>query len=250
MLLTFRKIQSISIVLLLCQSFVTIDQTIAQSTAKIEIAQANQVDMVYNQMNQSMNSAFQEIIPFLSALQQIEKIETDEQLLSLAQQLTPVATRITTNFTQAYNSGEKMIPLLPQGTIETQHMANIVTLNGLGALAFTPWIEILTSIQQAYQTQNANQLKQTLEKMPEATNKLLQFAGQAQSVAQQGQQIQAAQNAQNSAVNNNMSPEEYQMRSNMSRMAHETSMNILRGIDSDGEWQYNYSTGEDEYKYY
>ncbi|WP_017295484.1 hypothetical protein [Geminocystis herdmanii] len=250
MLLKLRKIQSFSIVLLLCNSFLIIDRTLAQSTPSIEIAQANSVDMTYNQMNQSMNSAFQEIIPFLSALQQIEKIETDEQLLSLAQQLTPVATRITNNFTQAYNSGEKMLPMLPQGTIETEYMGTIVTLNGLGALAFTPWIEILNSIQQAYQTQNANQLKQTLERMPEATNKLIQFAGQAQSVAQQGQQIQTALNAQNSATNNNMTPAELQMRSNMSRMAHETNMSIINNMGSSGEWQHNYSTGQDEYKYY
>ncbi|MGI0481906.1 hypothetical protein ACN4EE_14090 [Geminocystis sp. CENA526] len=241
-----RLIQGGSIVFLLCNGLVSIEPTLANPT--IEIAQANSVEMVYNQMNQSMNSAFQEIIPFLSALQQMEKIETDEQLLSLTQQLTPVATRITNNFTQAYNSGEKMMPMLPQGTIETEYMGTIVTLNGLGALAFTPWVQILNSIQQAYQTQNANQLKQALERMPEATNKLLQFAGQAQSVAQQGQQIQTARSNANSG--GNMSPADYEKLSQIHRMGHETSMSIINNMKSDGEWRYNYSTGQDEYRYY
>lgn len=241
-----RQIQGCSIVLLLCNGLISIEPSLANPT--IEIAQANSVDTVYNQMNQSMNSAFQEIIPFLGALQQLEKVETDEQLLGLAQQLTPVATRITNNFTQAYNSGEKMMPMLPQGTIETEYMANIVTLNGLGALAFTPWVEILTNIQQAYQTQNPNLLKQTLERMPEATNKLLQFAGQAQSVAQQGQQWQTVSNNTNSGEN--MSARDYERWVQINRMGHETSMNILRSISSDGEWQYNNSTGKYEYRYY
>lgn len=248
MLLKLSKIGSFSIVLLLCNGFLTMEHTVVQSMPKIEIAQANSVDIVYKQMYQSMNSGFQEIIPFLSTLQQMEKISTDEQLLSLAQQLTPVATRITNNFTQAYNSGQTILPLLPQGTIETQHMANIVTLNRNGALAFTPWIEILTSIQQAYQTQNPNQLKQSLERMPEATNTLIQFATQSQSVAQQGQQLQARIN--NAPSNNNMSLAEMQMMSNLSRMTHETNMSIINNMGADGEWQHNYSTGEDEYRYY
>jgi len=36
----------------------------------------------------------------------------------------------------------------------------------------------------------------------------------------------------------------------MSRMTHETNMNILRGMESDGEWRYNPATGQDEYKYF
>lgn len=245
-----RQVQGFSIVLLLCNGFLTIDPAVAQSTQKVEIAQANQVEMVYNQMNQSMNSAFQEIIPFLGALQQLEKIQTDEQLLSLAQQLTPVATRITNNFTQAYQSGEKMIPMLPQGIIETKYMETIVVLNGLGAVAFTPWIEILTNIQQSYQIGNANQLESAMKQIPEAANKIVQFAGQAQSVAQQGQQLQTALNNNNANSGGNMSPADYQKMAQIYRMGHETSMSIINNMRSDGEWQHNYSTGQDEYKYY
>lgn len=246
---SLRQIQGCSIlVLLLCNGLVAIAPTLAQANPPIQIAQANSVDMVYNQMNQSMNSAFQEIIPFLSALQQLEKIQTDEQLLSLAQQLTPVATRITTNFTQAYNSGEKMLPMLPQGAIETEYMGTIVTLNGLGAMAFSPWVEILTNIQKAYQTENPSQLESAMMQIPEAANKILQFAGQSQSVAQQGQQLQTALNNANSR--GDMSPADYEKMAQIHRMGHETSMNILRNMASDGEWRYNYSTGQDEYRYY
>jgi len=254
MLKIWQKLSVISVFCLTLYSFKThtvlakenFRQNISPS---IQVAQNSSVDLVYNQMNQSMNNAFQEILPFLNGLNQLQNISRDEELLALTQQLTPMATRITTNFNQAYNMGEKMIPLLPQGTIETQYLQNIVTLNGLGYSSFLPWLEIFTSINQSYQTQNVNQLKATLQKIPVAINKIVEFSNQSQLVAQQGQQIQATFNPQNNS-NNTMSPEEYQIRSNKSRMTHETNMNILRGMESDGEWRYNPATGQDEYKYF
>ncbi|UAJ71440.1 hypothetical protein IQE94_09630 [Synechocystis sp. PCC 7339] len=210
------------------------------------LAQAGQVDLVYNQMGQSMDGALQEILPFLSVLSQLEQVQTDEQLLALTHQLRPMATRITTNFSQAYQAGELMLPLLPAGTVQTEYLGTIVTLNGLGALAFSPWQEIFTTIEQAYAIQNTALLQTAIGQIPQAAEKLNQFAGQFQMVVQQGQQIQAAQ----VTAPNNLSVAEAQMMSNMSRMMHETNMDILNNMGSDGEWRLNYGTGQQEYQYY
>lgn len=217
-----------------------------QINAPAILAQAGQVDLAYNQMGQSMDGALQEILPFLSVLSQMEQVQTDEQLLALTQQLRPMATRITTNFSQAYQAGQLMLPFLPAGTMQTEYLGTIVTLNGLGALAFSPWQEIFATIDQAYAMQNTALLQAAIGQIPQAAEKLNQFAGQFQMVVQQGQQIQAAQ----VAAPNNLSPTEAQMMSNMSRMMHETNMGILNNMGSDGEWQFNYGTGQEEYQYY
>lgn len=217
-------------------------------TSPTKLAQAQQWELSYNQMSQSMNSAFGEILPFLNALSKMENIQTDEELLAMVQQLTPVVNRITGNFSQAYQIGEQMMPLFPQGRMETEYVGTIVTLNGLGALAFSPWLEIFNSINNAYQTQNPQQLQSAIAQMPPALNKILEFANQAQSVVQQGQQLQQSSTAGSNTET--MTPAQYQMYSNMSKMMHETNMNILRSISSDGEWRYNPATGKDEYSYF
>ncbi|AGF51354.1 slr1869 [Synechocystis sp. PCC 6803] len=249
--MNFKLEQALAMVFIIAPPLASTNHLLASSPsyyppAQTLVAQGNQAEMAYAQMDQSMTNAMGEIVPFLTLLSEMENVQTDEQLLALAQQLYPMANRITNNFSQAYQAGEVLLPMLPAGSMETQYLSTVVAINGLGSLAFSPWQEILGQIQQAYQAENTAILQAAIAKVPPAINKLAEFGGQLQSVFQQGQQIQASQ----ASASSNMSPEYYQRMSDIYRMGHETSMGILNNIRSDGEWHYNYSTGRDEYQYY
>lgn len=237
------------------------DQVFAQNlflsnhNSTIEVAQANQAEMLYHQMNQYMGNAFQGIPVFANGLSQMETIQNEQQLSALLQQLIPVATNIAGNFNQAYQIGQQLTPMIPANSPYATIVQQWTLLNGQGVNTFATWIDALMPMQQALQTQNQQQMQNAMAQMQNAVNQTVILANGLQTVTQQTNSILA--NYQNSQVttnsgsySNEMTMAEYEMMSRMSSMMHETNMNILRNIGPDGEWRYNYGTGEDEYIYY
>ncbi|WLT36964.1 hypothetical protein NON20_12875 [Synechocystis sp. B12] len=140
--MNFKLEQALAMVFIIAPPLASTNHLLASSpsyypSAKTLVAQGNQAEMAYAQMDQSMTNAMGEIVPFLTLLSEMENVQTDEQLLALTQQLYPMANRITNNFSQAYQAGEVLLPMLPAGSMETQYLSTVVAINGLGSLAFS-----------------------------------------------------------------------------------------------------------------
>lgn len=228
---------------------------VSGDNSMMEIAQATQADMLYNQMNQYMGAAFQGIPVFANGLGQMETMQNEQQLYTLLQQLIPIATNVAGNFNQAYQIGQQLTPMIPANSPYATIVQQWTLLNGQGANTFASWIDTLMPMQQALQTQNVSQMESAIAQMQNAVNQTIAFGNGLQAVTQQTNNILASyQNAQTTAnsgsYGNDMTMAEYEMMSRMSSMMHETNMSILEGMGSDGEWRYNYATGEDEYIYY
>ncbi|MBD2394222.1 hypothetical protein H6G11_08115 [Cyanobacterium aponinum FACHB-4101] len=236
--------------------------SVSEDNSVMEIAQATQADMLYNQMNQYMGAAFQGIPVFANGLGQMQTMQNEQQLYTLLQQLIPIATNVAGNFNQAYQIGQQLTPMIPANSPYATIVQQWTLLNGQGANTFASWIDTLMPMQQALQTQNVSQMESAITRwryaiaqMQNAVNQTITLANGLQAVTQQTNNILASyQNAQATAnsVNygNDMTMAEYEMMSRMSNMMHETNMSIINNMGSDGEWRYNYSTGEDEYIYY
>jgi len=228
---------------------------LSNDNSTVEIAQANQAEVLYNQMNQYMGTAFQGIPVFANGLSQLETIQNEQQLSTLLQELIPVVTNIAGNFNQAYQIGQQLTPMIPANSPYATIVQQWTLLNGQGVNTFATWIDTLMPMQQALQTQNQQQMEGAIAQMQNAVNQTVTLANGLQTVTQQTNSILA--NYQNSQVTtnsgsygNDMTMAEYEMMSRMSSMMHETNMNIINSMGSDGEWRYNYGTGEDEYIYY
>ncbi|MBF2058352.1 MAG: hypothetical protein IGQ45_14330 [Cyanobacterium sp. T60_A2020_053] len=233
--------------LLLCGNVVQVKIVNAQA-APFTVAQSNQFEQYYGQMNQYSNSAYNEILPFLTALSQMETVETDEQLLTLVQRLNPLANRIATNFGQSYQTGEKMLPSLKANNPQTEYLHNVITLQGVGYNTFTSWVNIFNQILTAYQNQDSKLLQEVLGQFSPAVEQILSFANQTQGVINQGNQIIASIN--NNTVAQppaNITATDANPYAQMSKMMHQTSINILKNMGASGEWRYNPSTGNDDY---
>lgn len=228
---------------------------LSNDNSTVEIAQANQAEALYNQMNQYMGAAFQGIPIFANGLSQMETIQSEQQLSALLQELIPIATNIAGNFNQAHQIGQQLTPMIPANSPYATIVQQWTLLNGQGVNTFASWVDTLMPMQQALQTQNQLQMEGAIAQMENAVNQTLTLANGLQTVTQQTNSILA--NYQNSQATtnsggygNDMTMEEYEMMSRMSSMMHETNMSILKGMDSDGEWRYNSATGKDEYIYY
>jgi hypothetical protein len=221
------------------------------------VAQADQLNMMYNQMNQSMGNAFQAIPLFANGLSQMENMQNEQQLYVLLQQLIPIAHNISNNFNQAYQIGQQLTASLPSGSPQAMIINQWTNLNGQGVNTFANWLNALVPMQQALQTQNSAQMETAVAQMFNAVNETVNLANGVQIVTQETNNIIASYsnsgNGNNSNANwgnsNGMSMAEYQMLSQMSASMHDTSMNILNNIGgvNCNSWNYNYSTGNDEY---
>ena len=223
----------------------------ASGSQSPQLAQNVSVETGLAQMNHLMNAGYQDLLPFLQILSQLEQAQTDEQLLAIVQRVKPLAVRMNQNFSQGYQVGQRAIAQLPADRVETQYMNTIVILSGVGAETFSPWVDLLTAIEQAYASQNSDQLLRALQQLPASAQKIEQFASATQSVIAQGQQLnqklQASTDTGSSGNTQSMSPSQVRMMMQMRQRMHETNMNIIRNIGSDGGWRYNYSTGQGEY---
>lgn len=249
MILTLKKCPSALTLstLLLCGGIMPI-KTVNAQTAPFTVAQNSKFDRHYGQMNQYSNSAYNEILPFLTGLSQMETVATDEQLLTLVQQLNPLANSIASNFAQSYQAGEKMLPSLTVNNSQTEYLRNVITLQGMGYNTFAPWTNIFNQILTAYENQDSNMLRGALEQFAPNVQQILNFANQTQAVINQGNQVVASFNNNTvTAPPAQMTARDANTYSQMSKMMHQTSMSILNNMGSSGEWRYNSSTGNDEY---
>ncbi len=227
--------------LLWCGSLSMIQSVSAQNQPMI-VAQNNQFQQHYGQMNQYSALAYNEILPFLTGLSQMENVATDEELLTLMQQLNPIANRITNNFAQSYQAGEKIIPPANANNPQNEYLRNVININGIGYNTFSPWTNIFNQILTAYQKEDAEMLQSALLQMPPAVEQIMNFADQTQAVINQGNQVVASMNNTPPVTSSNT-----QNYSAMSGMMHQSTMSILSNMGSGGEWRYNYGTGQDEF---
>jgi hypothetical protein len=250
-----KQITRISVVFLAFQGLIFSNVANAEnltlskiSFPTMEIAQANQAEMILNQMNQSMTSAFEEIPTFINGLSYMETAaQSDQELAQLLQQLIPVVARITGNFAQAYQAGEQISSMLPPNSQERMIMSQLQMINGNGANTFAAWIDVLAPMQQALYSQNMNQFETAANQLPNVINQTMEFMNGVETIAQ----------SYNNSANNHVAPSNNQddlnrinTLSNIQSTMHNINMGILKNMDSNGEWRYNPATGQDEWNYY
>lgn len=252
MLFPHQQIFRIFVAFLACQTLITGNIVQAKETSvlrfyhsSVELAQANQEELMLNQMNQSMTSAFNDIPIFINDLNQIESAaQNDQQLNLLLQKLIPMATRITGNFAQAHQIGQQINAMIPANTQEALIMNQILTINSQGAATFAGWIDVFVPMQQALQTQNANQFETAASQLPNVINQTTMFMHVVQNFAQGYNNNQTNTTPSN---NNQMTLDQINQLSNISTQMHNTNMNIINNMGGGGEWRYNPATGQDEW---
>lgn len=253
MLFPHQQIFRISVAFLACQTLIIGNIVQAKETSiprfyhsSVELAQANQGELMLNKMNQSMTAAFNDIPTFMNDLSQIESAaQNDQQLNLLLQKLIPIATRITGNFAQAYQIGQQINAMIPANTQEALIMNQMLTINGQGAATFAGWIDVFTPMQQALQTQNVNQFETAASQLPDVINQTTMFMNVVQNFAQAYNNNNQANTTPSN--NNQMTLDQINQLSNISTQMHNTNMNIINKMGASGEWRYNPATGQDEW---
>ncbi len=235
----FKQISCFSIAFFAFQSLMISDIAHAENLSSpkfsqqpVELAQTNQAEVMLNQMSQSMTMAFEEIPTFVNGLSQMNSVENDEQLSTLLQQLTPIATRITGNFAQAYQISQQISPMIPANSQEGILMNQIMEINGQGATIFGSWIDILMPMQEAIYTQNMNQFQMATGQMPNIINQTMMFMNSVQAFVDNNQTNYANSNA---VPNNQSSLDDINTLSNISSQTYQMNMNILQNINTNSQ---------------